>query len=159
VGKKQHYCYVVDFGLSKRYRDSKTGEHIPYKEGKNLTGTARYASACTHLGVEQSRRDDLECLGYVLIYFNKGLLPWQGLKAGTKQEKYNKIMDMKIKTSIEELCAGLPDEFVQYMNYCRNLKFEDRPDYNFLRKLFKDLFYRMGFEYDYVFDWMLQKRI
>ena len=68
-------------------------------------------------------------------------------------------MDMKIKTGIEELCLGLPEEFVQYMNYCRNLKFEDRPDYAFLRKLFKDLFYKMGYEYDYVFDWMLQKKV
>jgi hypothetical protein len=66
---------------------------------------------------------------------------------------------MKIKTSIEELCTGLPEEFIQYMNYCRNLKFEDRPDYSYLRKLFKDLFYKLGYEYDYVFDWMLQKKI
>jgi len=155
VGKRQHYVYIIDFGLAKRYRDPKTGEHIPFRDNKNLTGTARYASVNTHLGIEQSRRDDLECLGFVLIYFLSGTLPWQGLKAKTKQEKYDKIKEKKVTSSIDELCKGFPEEFAQYMHYCRQLKFEDRPDYVYLRKLFKDLFYRMGFEYDYIFDWMI----
>ena len=158
VSKRQHYVYIVDFGLAKRYKDPKTGEHIPYKENKNLTGTARYASLNTHLGIEQSRRDDLECLGYVFLYFVRGSLPWQGLKAKTKKEKYDGIRDKKLETSIEELCVGVPQEFAQYMNYCRSLKFEDRPDYGYLRKLFKDLFYKMGYEYDYVFDWMILRK-
>jgi casein kinase 1 len=96
VGKRQHYVYIIDFGLAKRYRDPKSSEHIPFKDGKNLTGTARYASVNTHIGEEQSRRDDLECLGYVLIYFLRGGLPWQGLKAKSKKEKYEKIKEMKI---------------------------------------------------------------
>lgn len=112
----------------------------------------------THLGIEQSRRDDLECLGYVLLYFLKGTLPWQGVRAKTKKEKYDNIKDKKVETSLEELCQGLPEEFLLYMTECRKLKFEDRPDYSYLRKLFKDLFYRLGFEYDYIFDWMIQKK-
>lgn len=103
LGKRQHYVYTVDFGLTKRYRDQKTGHHIQYKDGKSLTGTARYASLNTHIGIEQSRRDDLECLGFVLIYFIKGGLPWQGVKAKTRTEKYEIIKDMKLKTPIEEL--------------------------------------------------------
>lgn len=157
IGKKQHYVYVIDFGLAKRFRDPKTGEHIPYRDGKNLTGTARYASVNTHLGIEQSRRDDLESLGFVLMYFNKGSLPWQGLPARTKKEKYEKIRDKKLSTSIEALTKQLPEEFGIYLDYCRNLKFEEKPDIGYLRKLFKDLFYRMGYEYDFVFDWMVKK--
>mmetsp|Transcript_17801 Transcript_17801/g.15711 ORF Transcript_17801/g.15711 Transcript_17801/m.15711 type:complete len:324 (-) Transcript_17801:53-1024(-) len=157
IGKKQHYVYIIDFGLAKRYREPRTGEHIPYKDGKNLTGTARYASVNTHLGIEQSRRDDFESLGFVLMYFMRGSLPWQGLPAKTKKEKYEKIRDKKLSTTIKSLCKGHPDEFAQYMEYVRNLKFEDRPDAQLLRKLFKDLFYRLGHEYDFVFDWMVKK--
>ncbi|XP_018573643.1 casein kinase I isoform X1 [Anoplophora glabripennis] len=157
LGKKGNLVYIIDFGLAKKYRDGRTHQHIPYKENKNLTGTARYASINTHLGIEQSRRDDLESLGYVLMYFNRGSLPWQGLKAATKRQKYERISEKKMSTPIEELCKGYPVEFPTYLNYCRQLRFEERPDYSYLRQLFRTLFHRQGFTYDYVFDWNMLK--
>jgi serine/threonine protein kinase len=90
LGKKGNLVYIIDFGLAKKYRDARTHQHIPYRENKNLTGTARYASINTHLGIEQSRRDDMESLGYILMYFVTGTLPWQGLRAATKQQKYER---------------------------------------------------------------------
>lgn len=156
--KKMSVVYIIDFGLAKKFRDPKTQQHIPYKEGKNLTGTARYASVSTHLGVEQSRRDDLEALGYVLMYFNRGSLPWQGLKACSKKDKYDKIMEKKMGTPVEVLCKHFPFEFISYLNYCRSLRFEDRPDYAYLRRLFKDLFFREGCQYDFIFDWTFQNQ-
>ncbi|KAL3566262.1 hypothetical protein D5086_031677 [Populus alba] len=127
--------HVIDFGLAKRYRDTTTHQHIPYRENKNLTGTARYASCNTHLGIEQSRRDDLESIGYFLLYFLRGSLPWQGLKAATKKQKYNKICEKKLSTPIEVLCESHPVEFASYFHYCHSLTFDQRPDYGFLNRL------------------------
>lgn len=143
---------------------------------------------------EQSRRDDLESLGYVLMYFNLGSLPWQGLKAATKRQKYERISEKKMSTPIEVLCKGYPcrskkappyappegssaafeplylfcsdshlcfppseAEFATYLNFCRSLRFDDKPDYSYLRQLFRNLFHRQGFSYDYVFDWNMLK--
>lgn len=150
--------YVIDFGLTKRYRDRKTGFHIPYNEKKSLTGTARYASINTHKGIEQSRRDDLESLGYVLMYFNRGKLPWQGLPAKTKKEKYAKIREKKITTPIELLCKDFPAEFVTYLRYCRELRFVEDPDYDYLRSIFRKLFNKMGYEWDNCYDWREKAR-
>ena len=104
-----HYNFFL-FRVS-RFRDPRTHQHIPYRENKNLTGTARYASINTHLGIEQSRRDDLEALGYIFIYFFKGILPWQGLRAKTKAQKYEKISEKKLSTPVDELCKGSPGKF------------------------------------------------
>lgn len=146
--------YVIDFGLSKRYCDAKTKEHIAYKEGRDLTGTARYASVNAHRGIEQSRRDDLEAIGYMLMYFLRGNLPWQGLPAKTKSEKYRKIKETKASTPLNDLCKGHPTEFWEYLKYCRNLGFKDKPDYAYLRQLMRDGIKReqLG-EVDWHFDW------
>eukprot|EP00475_Leptophrys_vorax_P028129 TRINITY_DN4051_c0_g1_i1.p1 TRINITY_DN4051_c0_g1~~TRINITY_DN4051_c0_g1_i1.p1 ORF type:complete len:438 (-),score=20.98 TRINITY_DN4051_c0_g1_i1:479-1792(-) len=157
LGRRANQAYIIDFGLAKKYRDPTTHQHIPYRENKNLTGTARYASINTHLGIEQSRRDDLESLGYVLMYFLRGSLPWQGLKAGTKKQKYEKISEKKMSTPIEVLCKGYPTELASYFHYCRSLRFDDKPDYSYLKRLFRDLFIREGFQFDYVFDWTILK--
>jgi len=157
TGKKGHHVYIIDYGLSKKYRDPKTHQHIPYKENKALTGTARYASINTHLGIEQARRDDLESLGYIFMYFLRGSLPWQGLKAQTKKQKYDRISEKKMATPVETLCKGFPSEFPVYLNYVRSLRFEDKPDYQYLRKSFRDLFVREGYQMDYVFDWTIKR--
>ena len=155
LAKKANQVFVIDYGLAKKYRDPRTQQHIPYREGKSLTGTARYASLNTHLGIEQSRRDDLEGLGYVFMYFLKGSLPWQGLRAHNRKEKYEKIMQSKMETSNAVLCQSFPPEFMNYMNYCRNLRFEERPDYAYLKRMLKDLFFRENYQYDYIFDWTI----
>jgi len=152
TGKKSNLVYLIDFGLAKKYRDVKMN-HIPYRENKSMTGTARYASINAQRGVEQSRRDDIEAIGYVLMYFNRGSLPWQGFQAATKAEKYQMILECKQATSVEELCRGYPAVFASYMNYNRALRFEDCPNYAYLRRLFRDIFTREGFENDDLFDW------
>ncbi|KAJ1507123.1 serine/threonine protein kinase [Coelomomyces lativittatus] len=157
LARRGNLVNVIDFGLAKKYRDTKSQLHIPFKENKNLTGTARYASVNTHLGIEQSRRDDLESLGYVLIYFCRGSLPWQGLRAASKKQRYDRIQQKKMETPVEVLTRGLPLEFAMYLNYCKSLKFEDRPDYSFLRRLFQDLFKKEDYRYDYIFDWTMMK--
>lgn len=156
-GTRKHVCHVIDFGLAKKFQDPRNGRHIPYIEGKNLTGTARYASINTHLGVEQSRRDDMESLGFVLMYFLRGSLPWQGLKAATKKQKYNRILERKQATHPEQLCRGFPSEFRDFFAHCSSLGFEDRPDYRYCKRILKDLFERCGMEDDGVFDWDLIK--
>ena len=157
IGKRGNQVNVIDYGLAKKYRDNRTHLHIPYRENKNLTGTARYTSINTHLGVEQARRDDLESLAYVLMYFLRGALPWQGLKAATKKQKYDRIMEKKMTTPTDLLCRGFPNEFGIFLNYTRALRFDDKPDYSYLRKLFRDLFVREGYQYDYIFDWSVQR--
>jgi serine/threonine protein kinase len=110
-GLKSGIIHVVDFGLAKRYKDPKTNHHIIYRSNKSLTGTVRYASINTHMGIEQSRRDDIESMIYVLIYFLKGKLPWQGVLGKNKHEKYKKIIQIKIMTPIEKLCSECPSTF------------------------------------------------
>ncbi|KAL9260255.1 Casein kinase 1-like protein [Drosera capensis] len=183
LGRKANQVYMIDFGLAKKYRDLQTHRHIPYSyygsklkcllrndqwfmgalsirpiffslwENKSLTGTARYASVNTHRGIEQSRRDDMESLGYVLMYFLRGSLPWQGLTANTKKQKYENISEKKMMTPIEVLCKSYPPKFASYFHHCRSLQFEDKPDYKYLKMLFRSLFVKEGYQFDHIFDW------
>ncbi|KAJ3040104.1 serine/threonine protein kinase [Rhizophlyctis rosea] len=158
IGKKGSQVMLVDFGLAKLYCSPQTNQHIPCIKNKQLVGTDRYASINTHAGVEQSRRDDLEVLGHMLMYFCRGSLPWQGLKAKRMNSKYDKIKEMKMKTSPDVLCRGFPDEFVTYLKYCRSLHFNAKPDHRYLRDLFQKLFVKKGYHYNYVFDWRVVKQ-
>ncbi|MCQ2818920.1 MAG: hypothetical protein MJ252_16770 [archaeon] len=153
-GRKKNLVYAIDFGLAKRYRDPKTGLHIPYRDGKSLTGTARYASVNTHLGIEQSRRDDLEAIGYIIVYFLRGSLPWQGLKAKNMKEKYEKIKEKKLSTTLQDLCKGFPEETQTFITYSRELRFEDKPDYNLLKQLIKKMAEKENIKFDFEFDWV-----
>ncbi|KAI8098083.1 kinase-like domain-containing protein [Gilbertella persicaria] len=153
--KYANMVFLIDYGMAKLYRDPKTKQHIPYRERKSLSGTARYMSINTHLGREQSRRDDLESLGHVFMYFLRGSLPWQGLKAATNKQKYERIGEKKQTTSVKELCDGFPEEFGIYLQYVRKLGFEETPDYDFLRELFNKVLRRMGETDDGIYDWML----
>ena len=138
LNEKSNLVYLIDYGLSKRYKDKNSGQHIPYRENKQLVGTVRYASVNAHLGIEQSRRDDLEGIGYVLVYFYLGRLPWQN-KTDKGKPLTQKITEKKLTTPPELLCKKMPREFSYYFHYCKNLKFEDRPDYNSLKSMFADL--------------------
>ena len=124
--------YLVDFGLSKRFiKKSKTGaiSHARFRDDKSLTGTPRYASVNCQLGIEQSRRDDMEAAMYVLIYLAKGKLPWQGLRGKDKTEKNSKILKCKQRTSVRSLCSGLPEAFQTVLYDIRELAYEERPKY------------------------------
>ena len=150
--------YLLDFGLAKQYRSSKTLEHYPMKKNKKLTGTARYASINALRGNDQSRRDDLESIGYVLIYLLKGVLPWQGIDAKTKEEKYAKILYKKEITPPEELCNGYPDELVNYLKYTKNLEYEEDPKYDYLIELFEKIIkVDLNEMIDYRYDWIISR--
>lgn len=125
--------YIMDFGLSKQYM--KDGVHTKWGK-QNFVGTARYVSINMHTGIRPSRRDDLESIGYMLIYFLKGSLPWQGIKKKKNTNYLEMIGDKKMCTSVSTLCSGIPDCFVKYIEYCRNLKYDETPNYDYLRRLF-----------------------
>jgi serine/threonine protein kinase len=152
VGENSNIVHIIDFGLSKKFRDNQL-EHIPYREGKRMIGTLRYASLPAHLGFEQGRRDDLESLGYVLMYFLRGNLPWQGIASGAMDNHSEKLLISKMSTPVETLCDGFPNEFVSYFHACKNMRFNDKPDYPYLKSLFRDAFSREGYHQDYMFDW------
>jgi len=153
IGDQSHVVYMIDMGLAKKYKSSTTNTHIDFKDGKGLTGTARYCSIRTHLGIEQSRRDDLEAIGYMLIYLLKGALPWQNLGLKDADAKHKKISELKQSVKPEKLCDGCGHEFVSFLNHARNLEFTEEPDYDYCRNLFRTRFEKEGFVQDNVYDW------
>jgi serine/threonine protein kinase len=134
----KHKLYCIDFGLAKRYIN-KNGDHISYCENKKFCGTARYASIAAHKNVEQSRKDDLESIAYILIYLYKGKLPWQGVRNKDKRERYRLIGEKKEKCTEEELCDGMPKQFYVFLKYIRNLDFDEKPHYSALKNMFVKL--------------------
>lgn len=174
IGEKGKCVYVTDLGLA--------AEFLPHdappaasESHFGLLGTANFASVNGHHGIskrtkscplivkladhfpEQSQRDDMESLGYMMLYFLNGRLPWHGLRTDSKQQKYQLIMNQKASTSLDDLCVDVPNEFKKYMDCVRALGFGGKPDYSRLRRMFRDLFVCCGFEYDYVFDWTILK--
>ncbi|UNI14800.1 Non-specific serine/threonine protein kinase [Purpureocillium takamizusanense] len=150
TGRQGNVLYTIDFGLA---RDLPNADHHGALGGRSFAGTTRYASLNCHNGREYSWSDDLESLGYVLLYLSKGSLPWQGLNAPTNKQKDDLIKERKAAISVASLCDGLPGEFAIYMEYTRSLELNERPDYAYLRQLFRRLFAARGFTYDNVFDW------
>ena len=147
------YVYILDFGLAKKYRSSRTLEQFPFVNRRKITGTARYASINALRGYEQSRRDDLESVGYVLIYFLKGKLPWMGIEAKTKEEKYKKILQKKIDIPTKDLCEYLPEEMEIILDYVKNLEYKENPDYEMLRGYFNSMIRKEHSKFDYIYDW------
>jgi serine/threonine protein kinase len=154
-GDERNKVYLLDFGLAKKYRSSRTLQHYPMICNKKLTGTARYASINALKGIEQSRRDDLESLGYVLLYFLRGSLPWQGLPIKNKEDRYQKIMEKKRDIPSNELCKNFPKQFEVYVEYTKQLTYTDDPDYDYMKSLFNDVVIELGFPgIDKSFDWI-----
>ena len=152
-GENEKNIYIIDFGLAKKYYSVSKAQHIKFCTGKHLIGTARYCARNAHRGYEQGRRDDIESIGYVLMYFLLGVLPWQGLKIKKNEDQFEKIAEKKYNTPFEELTDGQPEEFLMYFKYIDNLKFEDQPNYVYLIGLFQTMIDKYCRECFYDFDW------
>ena len=153
---KKSRIFMIDLGLAKKYTNG--DEHIEYRTDKNFTGSFRYSSIRNHKGIEQSRRDDLESIGYMLLYFFKKKLPWQGLKGSTKKKRSINIYNVKSSISLEDLCKGVPREFFLYMKYCRFLHFKMEPNYDLLKNLFITLFKKNNYKLDFEYDWNIMAK-
>lgn len=153
IGENSQNVYMVDFGLCKRYRDANTKLLVPYKQATSMVGTIRYSSINAHLGIDQSRRDDLQCVCYLLIYFLKGELPWQKIPLENKFEKDHMMMSCKLKMTARELCEGLPSEIENIFQYIKSLNFYQEPDYHYiLSELSFVLEHECG-PFHFTYDW------
>ena len=158
IGRKDpNVIYLIDFGLSKKFKSDKTGNHLKFGFTGKLTGTVRFASANALRGGEQSRRDDLESIAYMIIFFMRGKLPWQGVTGTKKMERYLKIYKMKKNVTPEDLCKSLPPQMIQFMKYVKKLEFEQDPDYNYLRNIFRSILKQRKINIDTImFSWIKQ---
>ncbi len=158
--KNPNVIYLIDFGFSRKYRSSRTGRHIQFKNLKKACGSMRYLSINGNMGLELSRRDDLESFGYMLIYLSKDNLPWistEKLKL-EKSQIIQEIYKLKRFYTPEKLCTDLPEEFREYIKYVRKLEFEEKPDYNYLKGLFISVLSRNELKNDLCFSWIINKR-
>ena len=153
-GKELKTLYLIDFGISKIFRDPE-GRHLKFRKKKDFIGTSRYASIASHKGEELSRKDDLESLGYMLVFLMKGYLPWQKISF-TEENKIKSIGRMKETMSNDDLCSNMPEEFISYFEYVKHLGFYERPDYQYLRRLFIGLTAKYDISIDFQWDWMQQ---
>ena len=145
--------YIIDFGLCKKYRSTRTGKHIIFSKTKKFIGTLEFCSINSMKGLEMTRRDDMESIGYMLIYLIKGTLPWIGFENSPFLEKYEKVYKIKANISNEELCKDLPIEICKYMKYVKSLKYEEQPNYEYLRQLFFSILRNMNEKFDLRFSW------
>ena len=152
-GASKNNIYIIDFGLAKKYYSVSKGQHIKFITGKHLIGTARYCGRNAHRGYEQGRRDDIESIGYVLMHFLLGALPWQGLEVKNNEDLFEIIAQKKYTTSFEDLTAGQPHEFLLYFKHCDKLDFEAQPNYLYLIGLFQNIIDRFCKDCFYDFDW------
>ena len=151
--------YLIDFGLSAKYRSSITGRHKKFGFTGKLTGTTKYSSANSIRGGEQSRKDDLISAAYMIIYFMKGDLPWQNIQSDNEISKYMKIYMMKKEIKEKELCDGLPKEIYKLLKYINSLDFDQKPNYEYMRSLFKKILYKNNIKYNenITFSWINNK--
>ena len=155
IGYNDPYLiYLIDFGLSKKYRSGRTGKHVQFSIPKKITGTAKYSSLNALKGYQVSRRDDLECVAYVLIYFLRGNLPWEKIEAKKRADKYKKIFKLKLLITPEKLCENLPNEICEFLKYARNLNFEQEPNYEYCCSLFNNVLIKIGEKNDLIFTWI-----
>ena len=145
--------YLIDFGLAKKFRSSRTLKQFPLTKRKSLTGTARYASINALQGYEQSRRDDLESAGYVLMFLLRGNLPWQNIKIKGKKDKYAKICNKKKEVSSKELGMNFPSEFAEILDYFKILGYTETPDYEMCMKKMLNVIAKANETFDYIYDW------
>ncbi|KAK4204706.1 casein kinase 1, delta [Triangularia verruculosa] len=151
TGRHGNILYTIDFGLAKEFRDAERAKDL---EGRSFGGTSLFASINNHGGREQSFKDDLECIGYMLCYFACGSLPWKSLEDPLDKESNELLKAKKMSLSGKDLCGdALPGEFATYIDYTRSLGFDDKPKYSYLRELFRRRFRSEGFKYDNIFDW------